>query len=152
MAGRNFNISGAANLEKVLKKLGPKLAERELMKSLRAGANVVRKEVKARAPVGTGSAHAKYGRVKDNVKTTAVKKTIHSGEVAVHTGKAFWAAFYEFGTARQPPRPFMGPAFEATQRQALDRLGTTLGRGVERTAGELAGKYGAIRKSTKKRI
>lgn len=28
------------------------------------------------------------------------------------TRKGFWLAFYEFGTSKQPPRPFMRPAIE----------------------------------------
>lgn len=152
MAKPAFKIIGLRETEKVLKALGPKLAERELMKALRAGGNVIKKEVKARAPVGTEPPNAKFGTLKDNIKTTAIKKTRFAGEVAVHTGKAYWAMFVEFGTVKMPARPFIGPAFDAVKKNAIDKFVKTLGRGVEKTALELAGKFGSLKKSTKRRM
>ena len=45
-------IQGFKELDKVLKVLPGRLAERELTGATRAGANVIRKEARARAPRG----------------------------------------------------------------------------------------------------
>jgi len=119
---------------------------------MRTKGNVIKKEVIARAPVGTEPANEKFGTLRDNIKTTAIKKTRLAGEVAVHSGRAYWAIFLEFGTVKMPARPFIGPAFDAVKKKAVDKFVKTLGRSVEKTALELAGKFGSLKKSTKKRI
>ena len=45
-------LQGFAELDRVLKALPGRLAERELTSAVRAGANVIRKEARARAPRG----------------------------------------------------------------------------------------------------
>ena len=147
-------MSGAKELERVLKKLGPKLAERELLKAARAGANVILKEARARAPRGSdpSAASKKYGPLHKNVKVVRMKKTGFSVEMAIHNGKAFWGGFLEWGTKDIAARPWMSPAFDTTVRPALAKVGQRLGKGLEKTAKELAGPLSKISKSTRRRL
>ena len=85
-------------------------------------------------------------------KVTKISSDSKGAAVAVHTGKAFWGMFSEFGTSRQPARPWLSPALDASAVAALGRLGKNLGDRLERTAKELAGRYNALKKSTKRRL
>ena len=147
-------LQGFAELDRVLKALPGRLAERELTSAVRAGANVIRKEARARAPRGgvPSEMSKKFGPLHKKVRTARVKKTRRSVEFAVNDGSAFYGAFLEFGTKDIAPQPWLTPAFDASVQPALAKIGTSLARGLERTAKELAGKFGSIRKSTLKRL
>jgi len=147
-------ISGAKELERVLKKLGPKLAERVLVSSARAGAGVIRKEARARAPRGQepSTASKKYGPLHKKIRVTRMKKTGYSVEMAVHNGTAFWGAFLEWGTKHIGASPWMSPAFDTSAAPALKRTGERLGKGLDKVSRELAGPLSKISKATRRRI
>ena len=141
-------------MDKVLKAMPKRLAERELTNAVRAGARVIRKEVAARAPRGavTSKASEKYGPLHKQIRVSRVKKTRHSVEFEIHTGSAFWGKFIEFGTAKIAPRPWMTPAVDTSAPAAMVKIKERLGKGIEKTARELAGKFGSIRKATLRRL
>ncbi len=153
MAARS-GITGAKELERVLRKLPRRLAERELTSAARAGANVIRKEARVRAPRGSdpSAASEKFGPLHKNIRVARVKKTGLSVEMAIHNGRAFWGSFLEFGTRHISARPWMSPAFDTTVRPALAKVGERLGKGLENTAQELAGPLSKISKSTRRRL
>ena len=64
-------------MDKVLKLLPKRLAERELTAAVRAGANVIRKEARARAPRGGVSSEMsqKFGPLHKKIRARRVKKT-----------------------------------------------------------------------------
>ena len=148
-------ISGAKELERVLKRLPGKLAERELTSAARAGANVWRKAMKQAAPRDVDEPSfwsKKFGPLHKNIRTTRVKKTKASVEMAVHTGRAFWGTWFEFGKIGQAPTHWASSAIDVTAGAALERVGKTLARRLEKTAAELAGPLSKISKSTRRRL
>ncbi len=153
MAARS-GITGAKELERVLRKLPGRLAERELTSAARAGANVIRKEARARAPRGSdpSAASEKYGPLHKNIRVARIKKTGFIVEMAIHNGRAFWGSFLEFGTRHIAARPWMSPAFDTSVRPALAKVGERLGKGLEKTAKELAGPLSKISKGTRRRL
>lgn len=179
MAEKN-HIAGLSELDKVLGDLGPELAKRELAASGRAGAAVFRKEIIRNIPQGKGPLKKKYGRAKKNIRSSATETTPTGVQFVVHNGKAFWLLFREFGTAPhriiprkrsghtalgpdgvfgaevnhpgQAPDPVFTRAFESKKEDAVQKMGERLFKGVTKTAEELAGKYGSLRKSTRRRL
>ena len=147
-----IEIKGAKELEKVLRMLPRKMSEDVLVRATRSGASIVRNEVKRRAPVGSGPAHPKYGRLKNNIKTTKIKQRGGAASIVVHTGKAFWGSFLEFGTSKMPAHPFFRPAFDAIWPKALEKIGERLGINLEKAATQLAGKYRSLSKAQRRRI
>ena len=134
-------LKGASELRKVLRRLPQNAQRRVLQSSLRQGANVIRDEAKALAPVATGKLAA-------SIKVRKVgRSTGDSVHMVVTTGDAFWGNFLEFGTGRQPARPFMRPALDATGGAALVKIGKAMGRGIEREARKLAGSFAKARKA-----
>lgn len=143
-----FRLEGVQEMERTLKLLPEKVAERELRRALRAGGRVVRKAVIDSAPRSGSSAEKRrkrstsgkdYGALHENIRvTTRTKGKRNSAEVAVHTGNAFWGLFLEFGTVKMAARPFFTPAWDRSAPEALNKIGETLARGIDRTAAELA--------------
>lgn len=147
-------VVGFKEIEKVLKALPGRLAEAELTKATRAGANVIRKEARARAPRGGVSSEMskKFGPLHKKIRSARVKKTRRSVEFVVNEGSAFYGGFLEFGTRHISPRPWLTPAFDVSAQAAIVKVGERLGKGVEKLTTELAGKFGSIRKSTLRRL
>ena len=154
MATSTSRITGAKELERVLRKLPGKLAERELISAARSGANVWRKAMKEAAPRGgePSKASKERGPLHKNIRTTRFKKTKFSVEMAVHTGGAFWGTWFEFGKIGQAATHWASSAIDATAGAALERTGKTLGRRLEKLAKELAGPLSKISKGTRRRL
>lgn len=166
-------VVGFKELEQVLRQLPPALAKRSTVRALRAGSNVIKNEIKARAPRGDQPPHPKYGKLAESIQISTRKFTRSSAEVAIHTGAAFWGRFVEFGTkarkgvkkvmfsvrqnqffgrevAGVTPKPFFTPGLDAGAPKAFQTMGEKLGDELLKVSSELAGKYGSIKKSTKR--
>lgn len=148
-------ITGAREMEAVLRQLPDTIAKQVLTKALREAAEPVLEEARALAPVGQEAkgrvrlrttkrgkvSIANYGKLKLSLRIANVpaSRTPHSATVAVTVGKAFWGLFVEFGTRFMSARPFLRPAFESKKIEALNRLGESLGEQIEKAAKKLSG-------------
>lgn len=158
---RHMRIEGARELDDVLARLPDELARHVVEQALRKAANVVRDAYKANVPVSSSSPADRrarsssgkdYGPLRDNIRTSKIKAPPGSAHMAVHNGRAFWGMFLEFGTSRQPARPYFRQAFDGNADRALAVFGEELGKGLDKVARELAGRFGRIRKSTRRRL
>lgn len=157
-----ISLKGASELNKTIKMLPGELQQKVYLQGLRKGGNIVRDEMKSRAPYGTdfqkrsyvkknksGMATTRFVKLRDEIRVTVTLKTDISFAIAVHVGSAYWGMFSEFGTSHQAAKPWMRPAFDATSQTALDAIGEQLGKGIERTAARIAGsldKSGLLRR------
>lgn len=131
-------ITGAKDLDKLLKRLPGKIAGRILQSSLRLGAMVIVRDARTRAPSLTGTLRANIVAR----KTASAKRSGASAEITIGpTQDAFWGMFQEFGTRHHPARPWLRPAFEGSKRAALDKTGKSLGMKIEKMAQKLAGSF-----------
>ena len=143
---RRTRIEGARELDQVLAELPKQMRGQVLRRALMAGATIIRKAMRARAPRAEGKL----------IKSIAARRDKGAerggASVAVKVGplaRAFYGMFAEFGTSHQPARPWARPAYEESKRAALDRIGEMLGQSVEKAAKRLAGplaKSGLVKK------
>ncbi|MWT61188.1 hypothetical protein GP939_24940 [Escherichia coli] len=132
MIETSLDFSGLNDIAKDLEALSRAENNKVLRDATRAGAEVLKEEVIARAPVRTG-------KLKKNV-VVLTRKSRRRGEISsgVHirgvnprTGNsdntmkanprnAFYWRFVEMGTANMPPHPFIRPAFDVRQEQATE--------------------------------
>lgn len=130
-------IKGGAAMARVLRALPGKIEGRLLANAVRAGARVVRKAAKARVPVKTG-------KLRDSLMVKKVRQR-QSSSVLVIVGPKWPEGAHghlvEFGTKHSAAKPFLRPAFDEKAGEALDKIGDTLGRGIERAAAKLAGSF-----------
>jgi len=151
MARQRSRITGAKEMEQVLKRLPDQLAKKHLRAAVRAGAVVVSKEAKASAPRGQEPA-GEYGRLHENISIKLNRKSRLSVHFMVHNGAAFWGLFLEFGTRLMAAIPWFRPAFERSAPAALDKIGDRLGKGLEKEATALAGRYKDLNKSRRRAL
>lgn len=133
MIETSLDFSGLNDIAKDLEALSRAENNKVLRDATRAGAEVLKEEVIARAPVRTG-------KLKKNVVVVTQKSRRH-GDISsgVHirgvnprTGNsdntmkasnprnAFYWRFVEMGTINMPPHPFIRPAFDVRQEQATE--------------------------------
>lgn len=147
--GVSLDISGDAELIEALSKIAVGVRTKVLRSAMHKGMNLVTAAVRARTPrAGTVQVVGEDGRPRTYVRTgrmlmswrTANGKTNSKWKVRVDTrsgrgdykGKSFYAAFYEFGTKRQPPRPILTPSFDANKGRALAIARAEILEGIER--------------------
>lgn len=129
----SLDFSGLEEISRDLELLSRAENNKVLRDATRAGAEVLKEEVIARAPVRTG-------KLKKNV-VVVTQKSRRRGEISsgihirgrnMRTGNsdntmkasdprnAFYWRFVEMGTVNMPPHPFIRPAFDVRQEQATE--------------------------------
>lgn len=138
-------VIGLKETEAALKALNEQVgtgraARRVGLRALRAGGEILAKEARQRAPK-----FEMYLSESIDVSTRLTKsqRAAHKkfAPVEMFVGPNNPAAIpQEFGTFKEPPQPFMRPAWDATKDQVLKRIADTLMVDVERTAKREAAK------------
>lgn len=141
-------IEGARELDQLLRQLPEKMAASALNSSVRAGAKVIFDEAKARVPVDTGS-------LRDSIRIQKVKESGKTVVFKVGPDKDRWyGIFTEFGTSLRAATPWLRPAFDVMAQKALDKIGESLGKKIEKIAEKLAGplmKSGLIKRTRRRK-
>jgi len=151
-------IEGLAQLDRALKELPQRIANRGLRASVYAGAKVIRDEARSRAPKAAQSLGPKQpppGTLKRSVIMKHIRELSGGGRqtfyVLVRHGKkyrnqgkrgnlsqdAWYWRFVEFGTVKMSARPFLRPAFDMKKNDALTAIKTRLAERIEQAAREL---------------
>ncbi|NIK10923.1 HK97-gp10 family putative phage morphogenesis protein [Alkalibacillus almallahensis] len=115
-----FDFSGMAELTRQIQKLenGAKGAESE---ALQEGAKVMQEATEKKAPVRAVNG----GTLKANIEISEVE----NGEIEVYVdnqGKAYYGHMLEVGTSKMRAQPFMGPAFNQSQRRIENAMSSHL--------------------------
>lgn len=131
----NFQIKGAKEMERLLKELGPQVANKVGDQTVRAGARPIVEEAKRLVPVRTGE-------LRDSITTQVSKRNGGDKERVALIGfkrpASSRAHLIEFGTSHSAPHPFLRPAMDAKHREALNEMGKVMARGITREAKKLA--------------
>lgn len=151
----SVKVQGLTELAAALKELPTRIGRNVLRGATAAGAAVIRKEAKARAPVYTGpvsAGHPPPGSLKRAVfqaqsrrLSSQVQQTVHVG---VRSGKdmkdksgalvsPYYWTFVEFGTSKMAAKPFIRPAFEAKKTAAVEAIRIYLAERIPREAAKL---------------
>lgn len=150
--GFEVKVKGLSELKDALKQLPENIAKNVLRGGVGAGAAVIRKEARAKAPVSTGpvsAGHPPPGTLKKSVYqkqirelSNAVRQTFYVGVRKGLKGKAaglgaYYARFVEFGTAKMPARPFLRPAWEAKKMEAIEAIRAYIAERIPREVDKL---------------
>lgn len=166
--GVKVKISGLRELEKAMQMLPDEIKRGGLiMRALRAGSRVVAAEAKRRAPVlnpfspAVLTGRRKSGALKAGIVTnfskdeelTVVMRVRNRGYIFAEAGRKssslegnpnYWW-LVEFGSSKQPARPFMRPAFESKKYEALAEITRHLKKEIIDVALDVARRYGVKR-------
>lgn len=158
MTSETVQIHGLKELNAKLKRMAARDANRITRRGISKMAQVIRKEMRDRAPRETGD-------LRKNL-AYSIKRDLRGGfrGTVGPKPKAFYARFIEFGTAAHliprkdtkgrkqkrikigdkvyrsvdhpgiQPRPFLRPAFEASKRRTVDEAGKLMWKLIEEAA------------------
>ena len=116
-------IKGLEELSQKIHEFPDKLVKKGVRDALRAGGEVLRGEISARAPRSVDETHGHPpGFLAEHIGTSLSLSTRNDkGEIKVGpVKKAFYGMFPEFGTKHQAAQPYIRPAFESQKQNALD--------------------------------
>lgn len=140
----SFTMHGDVELRRALRKLPRKIRGKALRSAIRAGALPIKKAAIARAPNRTGLTRLAikvrvktYGDTGTVVAIIGVKTKFGQSQPFKHFPSKV-AHLIEFGTVKMSARPFLRPAFVATQADAQLRTIKFLQRAIDREAKKLA--------------
>jgi HK97 gp10 family phage protein len=128
-------VTGDRKIDRKLRALGPKVANKVVRKALRAGGKVFQAELQRNAPEG------ETGELKREIKVRAAKRSRKVGlgiTVAVvplreHEDK-FYAIFPELGTVDQPAQGYGRRSFDSQKDHVKRLVMDEIRRGAEREA------------------
>jgi HK97 gp10 family phage protein len=135
-----FEVKGLKEMGDQLAQLPAKIARNALAAAVREGANVVRTDARARAPVGIKSYKDYRGKMhrpgllkKSGVATRKLRTPDWRTTALFGVGFSklgFYGRFIERGKNRlhhQAPQPFVVPSFEAAVTRVIDAIKARLG-------------------------
>ena len=123
---KEIQMEGLDGLLDKFQALETKVAKQALRKALKAGGDVFKKEIVARAPQKTGQLKAEIA------SATSINANEGTGIVSVGPLKhAYHGMFAEFGTRHQPAKPFLRPAFDGKADDALNAFAEVLKDAVD---------------------
>lgn len=149
----SVQIKGLAELNRALSQLPDRLARNVLRGSVAAGAAVIRREARERAPRAVGPMPAGQpppGTLKRAIYSAQARRlsgllqqVYHVGVVSgkrakigkAKSGKskdAYYWRFVEFGTVKMAAQPFLRPAFEAKKLEAVEAIRRYMAERIER--------------------
>lgn len=124
-------------VEEILAKLrkADETIQRELHDLISECAEIVFREADSRVPIGkTGrtrfSLRIEVGKNSKGVFYANVVVGARDGDTTATS--AFYVTFYELGTSRQPPRPFMRPSLDKSRAKIRRHLADGLERIIQR--------------------
>lgn len=124
MADFAVEITGLKELDAALQELAWPAARRALRKGIRRGANVIRDEARANAPVDTGL-------LKRQIRTRERSEDEGNMRFAVEvTRSAFYGRFLEYGTSNMGAKPFLRPAAEGRTEEAVASMRDALAEAI----------------------
>lgn len=111
-----LRVEGADEIIKALQKADKEL-QKELNDLISEAAEIVFREADSRVPIKTGKARESL-----KIETGHTSKGVFYANVTVGGGDTFYITFYELGTSRQPPRPFMRPSLDKSKYRIRKHL------------------------------
>ncbi len=146
MTDISFTLTGLNELAQQLQHLPDKLAGKILDRAVGAGARLIRDEVKARAPVDTGALRSQifckrehHDSAFESIYVVGVRNGVahyannvrnrrmnRAGQTYNNAGATYYWRFLEFGTRKMAAHPFLRPAFDAKNNEAVKVITETL--------------------------
>lgn len=127
------SFEGFPEFEKALKKLEDLGTKGDFIMedALKEGAKIVQDEAMKRAP------HKTY-KLRDNIKIGDIRETKRGMNIVVGPTKGdisevFYGKFSEFGTSREPARPWLRPALDRKKNEIQQKMMDIIMKGIEDT-------------------
>ena len=155
--GVTMRVEGLAELQKRMRALGPKVANKVLRSALSGGANIIRKQARINAPSDTGDLQKAIRSGYSKADSTATRRRVNvfvkhkmkryannaanrrlgrTGEKYAFYGDLYYWRYMEFGTKFHKRVEFLQRAFESKKVEAIEVFKKRLWKGIEKAARE----------------
>ena len=139
MAKVTVKLDGLSKLGDRMRGLASDIAKKISGQSTAAGAQLMRKDIRKRAPVDTGNLRRniivkKLPRSQTKLTSehiVTVRRGRTKSQIKKNAREARYALYLEFGTVKMAARPFLRPGFEATKGPATTAIVTKLHDRIE---------------------
>jgi HK97 gp10 family phage protein len=144
------NLTGFKELAAALRELPQRVAKNGLRAAVGAGAAVIRKEARLRAPKDSGEMtkdiqiKRERGAAGGDTFVARYSVFVLSGKKSRLKGKkrniqrdSYYWKFVEFGTSKMAAQPFLRPSFETQKEEAVKAIGEKLDQRIQAAAAEL---------------
>lgn len=122
------DIHGLQDLLKSMDNLPLVMQRTLIVRALRKGAEPIEERASQLAP---DDATTPGSRIRDNMMTTITDQTADGAIAKIGPSrKGFVGGFQEFGTAYHAAQPFLRPAFDEKQEEAIRIMGQELAEGI----------------------
>ncbi len=113
-----LKVEGADEILKALERADTAI-QKELHDLVSEAAEIVFRRADADVPIKSGAARSSL-----KIETGKNKNGVFYANVEIggHDPEPFYITFYELGTSRQPPRPFMRPALDKSKNEIRQHL------------------------------
>lgn len=139
-------VEGLRDLDEALGELPKSTAKAVLRRILKKAGQPIANDAQIKAPVLSGALKMSIGvgtkltRRQASQHRKLFKNDKASAEMFVGPGGLTQAITQEFGTFKEPPQPFMRPAWDGNKNTALDIIKSELGTEIEAAAKRVARK------------
>lgn len=122
-----LKVEGADDIIRALRRADEDL-KKELNDLVSEAAEIVFREADSKVPIKTGAARASL-----RIEVGTNEKGVFYANVTVgDVANTFYITFYELGTSRQPPRPFMRPSLDKSKTKIRQHLIEGLRKAIQR--------------------
>ena len=156
-----MQLTGFKELAAALRELPERLARNGLRAAVNAGAGVIKKDAISKAPQDTGALKANFYQKQIREQSGPMQQTFYvgvrkgvakyanskankragvAGQTYKNGGSTWYWLINEFGSSKQPARPFLRPAFETQKENAVTAIGQKLDERIQKHAKDLAKK------------
>lgn len=104
-------VEGAEEIIRALEKADEAM-KKELHDIVSRAAEIVFREADARIPIKSGKARSSL-----KIETGFNNKGVFYANVVVGGSETYYITFYELGSSRQPPRPFLRPSLDGKRNE-----------------------------------
>lgn len=128
-------VEGLQETVERLKELPQELSGRNggpIRKALFQAAKIIEEETKKRAPRDTGTLAANIKKRRNSNPQRLEGSPVEVYHVGVDKDVAWYWHFSEFGTVREPAKPYLRSAFEMKQQESVDRFAEVLKKDIDR--------------------
>ena len=105
-------------LIETLQKFPKNIQKNVMVGAVRAGANVIRDEVRRKVPIKTGALKKSIVSIQRKAQNGLITFSVTPSRGGNNDG--WYAHFVEFGTSHSSAKPFMRPAFEQSNNESLE--------------------------------
>lgn len=135
-----LTVAGGSDLSRHLALLPNSVSRSVQLAALKRGAEPIRDMAESLAPIDeqSGPPHLADNIIIATARTSHLDAEGLFDKAAVYIGPAvkfFWGYFQEFGTVKQPARPFMRPAFDSQRGLSLQIIASELWASIKKRLG-----------------